>query len=165
MSSSRSERPAARLFHAEQIGPLLVLRFPEVVDAEAIDAMMATFDRAHRRGQRFASVLDATETRRLPGPREREALAAWLAEPMRRQLEREQNIGSALVNPSGIVRAFVAAIYFVRKPASPQHWVATLQEGVEWACARLVEAGVPLPPEVERVRADAATYGRFAARR
>jgi hypothetical protein len=142
-----------------------LLRFPEVVDGPAIDAMMATFDRAHRRGGRFASVLDATDVRRLPGPPERQALADWLANPERQRLEREQSIGSALVTQSGFLRAFVAAIYFVRKPTSPQHWVATLSEGVEWACARLVEAGVALPPEVELARASAAAYGRFAARR
>ena len=56
---------------------------------------------------------------------------------------------------SGLVRAFVAAIYFVRKPVAPQHWTTDHGDAIEWACSRLAEAGVPLNPEIERLRTEA----------
>lgn len=132
------------------------MRFPAVIDGAVVKGMMSSFDHAHQQGGKFSVVMDATETRRLPGARERELLAKWLQDEKRQQREREINVGAAVVVSSGLVRAFVAAIYFVRKPVTPQHWAATLEEGVEWACARLVDAGVPLTPEVERLRDDLA---------
>jgi hypothetical protein len=140
----------------EYTRPLLIMRFPRVVDAQVLGAMMDAFDRAHRRGTPFATVLDASDTHRLPGPKEREILAEWLRDPMRAERERELNLGAAIVVRSGLVRAFVAALYFVRKPASAQHWTADPGDAIEWACARLVEAGIALNPEIERLRRDAA---------
>ncbi len=136
--------------------PLLIMRFPRVVDAQVIRAMMDAFDRAHRRGARFATVLDASETRRLPDAKERQMLAEWLQDATRMQRERELDVGAAVVVPSSVVRAFVAAIYFVRKPAAPQRWTTDPAEAIEWACARLVEAGVSLNPEIDRLRTEAA---------
>jgi hypothetical protein len=138
--------------------PLLIMRFPRVVDAQVIRAMMDAFDRAHRRGARFATVLDASETRRLPDAKERQMLAEWLGDERRRQRERDLDVGAAVVVPSSVVRAFVAAIYFVRKPVAPQHWTADPGEAIEWACARLLEAGVALNPEIDRLRSEAARH-------
>ena len=101
-------------------------------------------------------MLDASETCRLPGPEEREALAEWLRDEARMQRERELDVGAAVVVRSGIVRAFVAAVYFVRKPAAPQRWTASWGEAIEWACGRLMEAGVALNEDIERLRTEAA---------
>jgi hypothetical protein len=139
----------------EYTRPLIVMRFPAVVDAHVLRAMMDAFDRAHRRGARFATVLDATDTRRLPGPKERQLLADWLGDAGRKERERELDVGSAVVVPSGVVRAFVAAVYFVRTPASPQHWTACIGDAIEWSCARLLEAGIALNPEIERLLEEA----------
>ena len=138
--------------------PLLIMRFPCVVDAEALHAMMDAFDRAHRRGARFATVLDASETRRLPASKERQMLAEWLGDATRQQRERELDLGAAIVVPSPVVRAFVAAVYFVRKPVAPQHWTSDPADAIEWACGRLVEAGVPWNPEIDRLRRDATRH-------
>ncbi len=136
--------------------PLILMRFPQVVDGQVVRAMMDAFDRAHRRGTRFVTVLDATQTRRLPGAKERQELSEWLRDPLRLRREKELDLGSAVVVPSGIVRAFVAAIYFVRKPEAPQHWTSGLHDAIEWSCARLVRAGLHLTPEIEQVRQEAA---------
>jgi hypothetical protein len=104
-------------------------------------------------------VLPATHTRGLPRADERLALAEWLADAERKQKERELTVGTAVVVPSGLVRAFVAAMNFVRKPLAPRHQTASFADGVEWCCERLVEAGVPLSPEAERLRAAVAQVG------
>jgi hypothetical protein len=134
--------------------PLIFVRFPRVVDADAVGGMMGVFDRALERGSPFASVLDGSDIARLPGPEVRETLTSWMADEERRTKEKNLAVASAVVVPSGLVRAFVAAIYFVRKPHAPQKWTETLPEGLDWACARLVEAGIALTPEIEKLRAD-----------
>jgi hypothetical protein len=139
----------------EYTRPLLIMRFPAVVDAHVLRAMMDAFDRAHRRGARFVTVLDATDTRRLPGPKERELLAEWLGDEERQKRERQLDVGSALVVRSGVVRAFVAALYFVRRPAAPHYWTASIEDAIEWSCTRLVEAGIALTQEIEGVRSEA----------
>jgi hypothetical protein len=148
--------PRAARLQVTTVGPLLLMRFPAIVDSSVIGDMLAAFERAHTRGERFATVLDATETRRLPGAKDRERLAEWLHDESRQRLERQLNLGAAVVVTSGLVRAFIAAIYFVRKPQTPQHWAASLKEGLEWTCARLVHAGVALTPEVERMLVEVA---------
>jgi hypothetical protein len=142
--------------------PLIVLRFPAIIDAESVTGLMGAFDRALHRGERFATVLDATETVRLPRASERQQLVDWMRDEARVKIERQLSVAAAIVVPSGLVRAFVAAMYFVRKPTAPQQWTATLAEGVEWACARLLEAGVALTPEIERLRGDVAARGSDA---
>jgi hypothetical protein len=145
----------------ESTHPLILMRFPPVVDGEVVSALMATFDRALARGLRFAAVLDATDTKRLPSADARRALVDWMLDEARVARERALSVAAATVVPSGLVRAFVAALYFVRKPTAPQHWTPTLREGVEWTCARLVEAGIALTPEIERLRAEVAGEARI----
>jgi hypothetical protein len=140
----------------ESTWPLLLMQFPRVVDADAMRGMMAAFDRARVRRSPYVSVLDATEVRRLPGAHERQAFSEWLRSEEYREEENRFSVASAVVLPSGAVRAFVAALYVIRKPSAPQHWVATLPEAVEWSCERLVEAGVDLTPEIESLRRDLA---------
>jgi hypothetical protein len=132
--------------------PLIVMRMPAIVDAEAIQAMMDGFDRAHRRGERFAAVLDATDVKRLPDSGTRRRLVEWMLDDEHVRCERALTVAVATVVPSSLVRAFVAAVYFVHPPCAPQQWSPSYAEGIEWTCARLVEAGIPLTPEIERMR-------------
>jgi hypothetical protein len=143
----------------ETAKPIIVMHFPVQVDAGDVQGMMAAFDRAHRRGARHAIVLDATHTKRLPRAEDRQVLDAWLQDEERKKKERELTVGTAVVVPSSLVRAFVAAMNFVRKPLAPRYQTASFADGVEWCCARLVDAGVPLSPEAERLRAGVARDG------
>jgi hypothetical protein len=140
-------------FEVIETWPLIVLRFPRVVDGVAVSGLIGAFERALERGSRFASVLDGTEIARLPGPAERQRLVAWMGDEAHQERERRLSVAAAVVVPSGLVRAFVAAIYFVRKPLAPQKWTETLREGVDWACGQLEEGGVALTPEIEAFRA------------
>src|SRR5580700_10614492 len=108
--------------------PLIFVRFPRIVDAASISGMMSVFDRALERAAPFASVLDGSAIARLPGPEVREALTSWMANEARQVKEKRFAVASAVVVPSGLVRAFVAAIYFVRKPHAPQKWTETVPE-------------------------------------
>jgi hypothetical protein len=144
----------------ETTWPLLVVRFPRVVDAAAVSDMIGAFERALARGSRFASVLDGSQIERLPRAKERETLVAWMGDEAHQEKERALSVAAAVVATSGLLRAFVAAIYFVRKPHAPQKWTETALEGVDWACAQLVAAGVPLTPEIEKFRADLGHPGR-----
>jgi hypothetical protein len=136
----------------ESTWPLLLIQFPRIVDGEAMQGLMTAFDRARERRSPFASVIDATEVRRLPGAQERHSFTQWFRSDRYRAEERQFDLGAAVVLPSGAMRAFVAALYVIRRPAAPQRWVATLPEAVQWSCRRIVEAGIALTPEIEELR-------------
>jgi hypothetical protein len=138
----------------EATWPLILLRFPRVVDGESVSGLIDAFDRALERESRFVSVLDGTEIARLPGPEERQRLVSWMSDESRQERERKLSVAAAVVVPSGLVRAFVAAIYFVRKPIAPQKWTETVSEGVDWACAQLHGAGIALTPEIDKLRGE-----------
>jgi hypothetical protein len=139
----------------ENTHPLIVMRFPATIDAPTVAGLIRAFDRVLGRGERFGTVLDASAIRKLPGADERHALAEWLRDSKRLARERELSVAAAIIVPSAFVRAFVATMYFIRKPTAPQHLTATFGEGVEWVCRRLVEASVALSPDAEALRANA----------
>src|SRR5262249_49234066 len=130
--------------------PLLVLRLPPVFKGvHVMKQMMTGFELVHARSKRFAVVVDCSAVVKFPGTGETKMLTDWMADERRVARERELTVGSAVVLTSGPMRAFVSAINWIRRPATPQVWVATPREAVEWCCDRLVGAGLGLTPAIE----------------
>ena len=44
-------------------------------------------------------------------------------------------------------------MYWIKRPITPQVWKATPAEAVDGCCQRLGEAGIPLTPAIEALRA------------
>jgi hypothetical protein len=130
------------------------------VGGSAIRAVIDAFERGFSRGSRFVSILDGTAVAKFPGSEERKLLADWLSDPRRVERERLWSLGSAVVLPSGTMRALVSAINLVRRPITPQHWTATLSEAVDWGRARLVESGIPLNPQIDALHVELRTHAR-----
>jgi hypothetical protein len=110
--------------------PLLTVRFPAAVSADGMQAFVDAVDRAYDRAERFFAVINASSITRLPSPAARKILTDWLTNPRRVERDRAFTIGSA--------------VNMVRRPVSPVHLTATLQEAAQFAKRRLVEEGVAL---------------------
>jgi hypothetical protein len=135
--------------------PLLVLRLPPVFKgAHVMKQVMAGFDVVHTRKARFVVMADCSAVVKFPGPADTKMLTDWMSSEQQAARERELTLGSAVVLTSGPMRAFMSAMNWVRKPATPQVWVATTREAVDWCCDRLIAAGMRLTPAIEALRAE-----------
>jgi hypothetical protein len=144
--------------------PLAVVLLPPVMGMTAIRSIVDGYDALVRRNQRFAHVVDCSAVSKFPGGAERKVLIDWLGDEARIERERRLTIATAIVLTSGPMRAFVSAINWVRRPSTPQKWMATQPEAVEWCCQLLGEAGIALPPAVGALRQPRAVQS-IAARR
>jgi hypothetical protein len=133
----------------EDTWPLLILYYPSVVNDRTTDSIVETFERAYARATSFVAIHDGTNVSKFPGARERARITDWMGDPERLQKERLYLLGTALVLPSGTMRALVSAIYLVRRPATPQRWMGTFEEAVDWCRERLAEAGVASTPAID----------------
>jgi hypothetical protein len=135
--------------------PLLVVRLPPVFKGVLVmKQVMTGFEVVHARGAQFAVMVDCSAIVKFPGPGETKMLTDWMADERRVARERALTLGSAVVLTSGPMRAFVSAINWIRRPATPQIWVGTTREAVEWCCDRLVAGGMSLTPAIEALRAE-----------
>jgi hypothetical protein len=133
--------------------PVLVVHMPAVMNMIAIKSVIDGFEDVLRRDQRFALVIDGSGIEKVPGTLERKVLTDWLTDEARVEKERRLTVASAVVVTSGPLRALLAALNWIRRPAAPQIAVATQDEAIEWCCARLTEAGIRLTPAASTLRA------------
>ena len=133
--------------------PLVIVRLPAAMnDPQVVQQLTRQFDRAYARGERFAAVIDCSGVAKFPGAVERKMLTDWLSDEQRAARERQTSVGSALVLTSGTMRAVVSAMYWIKRPTTPQVWKGTSAEAIDWCCERLREGGVSLTPAIETLR-------------
>jgi hypothetical protein len=133
--------------------PLVVVRLPAAMnDPRVVEQFTRQFNRVYARGERFAAMIDCSSVSKFPGAVERKMLTDWLSDERRVAQERQTTLGSALVLTSGTMRAVVSAMYWIKRPTTPQVWKGTSAEAIDWCCERLREAGVPLTPAIEALR-------------
>lgn len=145
--------------------PLLVIQLPPLMNNQtAVRSIVEGFEDAYRRNARFASILDGSAVVKFPGTLERKALLDWVGQESRLETERRLSVATGLVLPSGPMRAFVSALNWVNRPATPQKVTATQEEAVTWCCERLEEAGIVLPSALGALRARRAPSARAVRR-
>jgi hypothetical protein len=161
-----ARKPDDQLGVEDDAWPLLLLSFPRAVTTVTLRGVIDAFERAFDREERFTAVIDCTAIAHFPGAQERKMLADWLTDKRRTERERRWNIGSAVVVPSGPMRALLSAFNLMRRPVAPQHWTATLTEGIAWSRARLLDLGIPLNARIDARHAAArAAEPKRASRR
>jgi hypothetical protein len=111
-------------------------------------------EHAYRRNQPFVILCNATAIVKFPGSTERKMLSDWLHDPQRIEKEKRYIVATAVVIPSGPIRALLSAIQFVSPPNYPQVWKATEPEAFEWCYERIVGAKLPLTKALEAARAE-----------
>jgi hypothetical protein len=136
--------------------PLLVVHLPALMNSmTAIASIVDGYEGRLRRNERFAQVVNCSAVVKFPGPAERKALVDWLGDEARKDKERRLTVATSVVLTSGPMRAILSAVNWVARPATPQKWVESEQEAIEWCCGRLVEAGLALSPGTGALRARA----------
>jgi hypothetical protein len=134
--------------------PLLLVRMPPIMNVTAIASIIQGFERVLARKERFALVADCSPIVKFPAALERRMLTDWLGQEARIEKEKLYTVATGVVLTSGAMRAFVSALYWVRRPPTPQVFKATQGEAVEWCCDRIVEAGLPFTPALAALRAE-----------
>ena len=134
--------------------PLVIIQMPALMNSLMVArSIIDGFEGLYRRDARFACILNGSAVVKFPGTVERKALLDWVGNESRVATERRLSVATGLVLTSGPMRAFVSALNWVTRPASPQKVTATQEEAVEWCCERLQEAGIPLSPAIGALRA------------
>ena len=144
--------------------PLFIVRLPPTVSVETVQSMIAAFEGAYDRGERFATIIDSSPILKFPSAPARQVLTDWVGSPQRVERERAFTVAVAVVLLSGPLRALSAAINLARPPASPQRWASTMAEAVEWTTQRLIDSGVPLTPATRALYAEVTSTRRRRAR-
>jgi hypothetical protein len=134
--------------------PLLIVTFPSAASDDAVLSFIRAIDRAYARHERFAVVIDTTPVLKFPGASARALITDWTANAERIALERAYTVGTSVIMPSGPLRALVAAIQAVQRPATTTHWARNIREAIAWARQRLVERSIVLTPLAESVCAE-----------
>ena len=114
--------------------------------------MTAGFDHYFERGERYAVLFIPARGARVPGPRERELIAAWANHPRVLDFAKRLCVGTAVVIENLLLRAALSAIIAVRKSTSNVEPVPTPAKGLDY-CLRCIKAeGLPLskPPDLLR---------------
>jgi hypothetical protein len=145
MTASRRYDFDVRLF------PLVLVRSPLGVDEDAIRELFARFEELYRAKKRYALVMDTTSTRELPNAKQRKVLAD-LTKACTEEA-RQWCVGTAMVVDSQLIRHVMTAVAWVAPSPTPTVHVATLREGVGWACEKLEAARIELTPETKHYRA------------
>jgi hypothetical protein len=130
--------------------PLLVIRMPAQLDADAIDSFLAGIDAVFTRKARFSAIVDTTALAAFPNAVARQRLVDGLNK--RSFTEKAYNLGNGVVIVSAAARAVLTAINWVRPPVTTQYVVGDFAAALEWCCGRLVAANVALTPEIEALR-------------
>ena len=122
--------------------PLVVITLPPILAPDTIEAMRAHAEAAFRRGQRYATVVDATPVQRAPDARFRQQLAEMMNEPAWRAASARYVVASGVAVTSAVVRAAGTAIGWLHGNPHPVHYTPDLPSAVDWCVARLEDAGV-----------------------
>jgi hypothetical protein len=138
----------------DETWPLVLVQLPRDMNANAMDSIVAGFERVYQRRSRFILVVDCASIAKFPGAAERKTLTDWMRRRERLEQEREYTIATAIVLSSGPMRALLAAVQWISPPATPQVLKASQIEAVEWCCERLLEAGSPITPAIASLRAE-----------
>lgn len=120
--------------------PLIYVRVHGEVRESDVAVAAAVFDRVFANAQTFTSFADIRDLRGIPGAAERKAIADWM-----RRIEpqmRRHCVGAGNLIRSSVVRGAMTAIYWLFEPPVPQHYPATLDEGLDWCVQRLADAGI-----------------------
>src|SRR6185312_14757369 len=90
------------LLFSTQHWPLVVMVFPQQLDAAAVDQFIARFDACYGRGDRFASLLDMSQLTVPPDALQRRAFTDWAAS---RAVEmKNKSVATAMVITNPLVR-------------------------------------------------------------
>ena len=131
--------------------PLVIVQIPPVLDEPAIESMYAGFDRLTSRKAKFSALIDTSALTKFPNALERKLIADGRIS--RTLTEAAYNLGNAVLMTSAPARVVLRLIEWVRPPVVPQRLVASRAEGIEWCCRRLAKARIPLPPQIDVLRA------------
>ena len=139
--------PPSSVIFDESLWPLLLTRFEREPSAPEFADYLARLSTYPRRQERYVCILDASRIR--AGTIEQgQQQAAWVKEHA--ALLRQWQLGSAHVISSPAIRLVTSFILYIQPLPAPHIIVPHLSGAVEWALARLEEAGLTL--EAERVR-------------
>ena len=107
------------------------------------DALEQQIHRDHADGRRYVLVFDPRHGR--PPNLEQRLVQARFIERVS-PLVADINLGTALCTPSPLLRGMMAALFWVARGAHEQISLASMRACVDWACARVLAAGLELPP-------------------
>lgn len=121
--------------------PLVVVDLPPAPTDADFAQFFDQFDRVYDRGLVFATLIDASALQKVPGAKERKALADWAA--AKKPLTQQFGAGTAYVIKSPVVRAALTAIDWLFQPPCPQVWKTERREALDWCVERLAERSIP----------------------
>jgi hypothetical protein len=122
--------------------PLVVITLPPILTPDTIEGMRVFSEGAFRRGQRYATAVDATRVEAAPDAMFRRQLVDMMNAPSWREGSARCVVGTSVVVTSAVVRAASTAINWLYASPHPVHYAADLPAAVDWCVARLQETGV-----------------------
>jgi DNA-binding CsgD family transcriptional regulator len=121
--------------------PLVLTTFPvEEVTAPELEAYIAEMEAIHRRGEKYATVVDVSRARRPLTAKLRSRVENWMEDS--RDAIGTLSMGSAVVVRGMLMRGVTAALYFAKRPPNAHKVVNDRAQAIEWCVHRLQQSGV-----------------------
>lgn len=124
--------------------PLVVCVSGMSFDAAELKLMTDGFEQVFARGQRYAVLFVPQPGLRIPGPQERQALAAWANHPRVVDFSKRLCVGTAAIISNPLFRVALSAIVSFQPIHSRVYPVPTVERGLEQCLEWLEAQRVPL---------------------
>jgi hypothetical protein len=129
--------------------PLFVTVMPPASSLVDLASYFAGVTKLYDRNQRFATLVETSDVRSIPGAAERRYITQYQNETI--DQIRRYNVFTATVVPSTLVRGAMTAMTWMFKPPNEQVWVASFGEGLSLCVEKLRADGQPIPVALEQL--------------
>ena len=135
--------------------PVLISVSAPKFDEAELRSMIDGFDRYFTRGERYALLAVPPKNVAVPGPSERQRIAAWANHPRVLEVIKRLCVGTAVVVPNPLLRAGLSVLTAVFNPAFRIEPIASAEKGIDYCVAQLNSQGVRLSKPGELIRFEA----------
>lgn len=129
--------------------PLFVTVMPREAGIDDLRTYFASVTRLYERRERFATLVETSDVRSIPGAAERRFIADYQNATI--DDIRRYNVFTATVVPSTLVRGAMTALNWLFKPPNEQITVGGFSEGLSVCVDKLRADGASIPVELERL--------------
>lgn len=136
--------PGVRLRFETAMWPLVLITMPSETTDRDVDFLQSAYEHVFAAPTQHALVVDTSGITKVPGAAMRRRMKDF--EDSRRAIIARQNIGSAIVLPSGVLRGAYTALRWISPQPSPNRAFSNLQDAVRW-CIQEIERNALHAPE------------------
>lgn len=131
--------------------PVLFMRIGTKYDEQDLRAFAEEMQPIFARREKYVMIVRTAPNSYLPDAKMRKALVEWWKSMA--DLQTRWNVGTAIIVASAPIRGALTALSWLFTSPTPQVFVSSMDEAIEWSEKKLREAGIAPPSNLRALRA------------